>query len=105
MVKWVYKILIFVISFSFFTSATELDIGESHHTFFDQYDTYINTKQVSIDHAVTIQQQQNDYAFIYYIIILYKALNLQVKTSKHPQLAYYHRYPPKLFLRNSVWRI
>ena len=105
MVQCLYKILYIVISFSFFISATEIDLGESHNTFFDEYDTYIKTEQVSIDHDVTLQQQHNDYAFIYYIIIHYKSLNSQAKTDKHPQLAYYHRYPPKLFLRNSVWRI
>ncbi len=48
--------IICVISFSFFISATEMDLGEAHNTFFDDYDTYVKTEQVSLDHASAMQQ-------------------------------------------------
>ncbi len=56
MVNWLQKILFVVISLSFFISATEMDLGEAHNTFFDDYDTYVKTEQVSLDHVSAIQQ-------------------------------------------------
>lgn len=52
--------LFIAISFSFFISATEIDLGDSHNIFFDEYDTYVKTEQVSVDHSQVIQQQQQE---------------------------------------------
>ncbi len=105
MVKWLQKILFVVISLSFFISATEMDLGEVHSTFFDEYDTYVKAERVSVDHSVAIQHEHNTYALIYYLFNYYKGLNNQSEKSNHHQFAYCNHYPPKLFLRNSVWRI
>ncbi len=105
MMKWFQKILFVVISLSFFISATEMDLGEVHNTFFDEYDTYVKTEQVSVDHTVAIQQEHDTYALIDYLFNHYKGLNNQSKNCNHQQFAYYNHYPSKLFLRNSVWRI
>ena len=104
MVKWFRKILFLVFSFSFFIAAIEMDFGECHHTFFDEYDTYVKREQITLDHTVTIQQQ-SDYALIDYLLDQCKALIDQTKTIKRPQLTCNNHYTLKLFLRNSVWRI
>ncbi len=105
MVKWLSKILILVISVSFFISATEMDIGDCRNTFFDEYDTYVKTEQQSIDHASTVLQVPDPYALIGFIINQYKFFQNKLQTVQYSQLAYYKHFPPKLFLRNSVWRI
>ncbi len=105
MVKWLQKILFVVISLSFFISATEMDLGEVHNTFFDEYDTYVKAEQVSVDHRVAIHQEHNTNALIFYLFNYYKGLNNQSKNRNHHQFSYCNHYPPKLFLRNSVWRI
>jgi membrane protein required for beta-lactamase induction len=105
MVKWLQKILFVVISLSFFISVIEMDLGEVHNTFFDEYDTYLKAEQVSIDQATTLQQEHDTYVFLYNLISHYTSLNGHPENSKHQCNAYYTHYPPKLFLRNSVWRI
>ncbi len=105
MFKWLQKILFVAISFSFFISATEMDVGEAHNTFFDEYDTYVKAEQVSVEHSVAIQQEHNTCALIYYHFNYYQGLNNQSQNRNHHRFAYCNHYPPKLFLRNSVWRI
>lgn len=105
MFKWLSKILLIVISLSFFISATEMNLGEYQNTFFDEYDTYVKSEQVSIDHAIHFQQEHDASTFICYFLSKYNAVNGRVSFVKHPAEDYYNHYPPKLFLRNSVWRI
>ena len=104
MVKWFRKILFIVLSFSFFIAAAEMDFGECHHTFFDDYDTYVKSEQISLHHPVTTQHH-SDYVLFDYLPDQCKALIDQTKTAKRPQLTCNNHYTPKLFLRNSVWRI
>ncbi len=82
-----------------------MDLGECHNTFFDEYDTYVKTEQVSIDNATTFQHQNDTYIFLYNLISHYKDLYNQPENIKHQCNAYYTPYPPKIFLRNSVWQI
>jgi hypothetical protein len=105
MVKWLQKILLVTISLFFFISATEMDLGEVHNTFFDEYDTYVKAEHVSIDHVITLQKEHDTYVFLYNLISHYTSLNGQPENIKHQCNSYYTHYPPKLFLRNSVWRI
>ena len=105
MAKWFSKILLIIISLSFFISATEMNVGECRNTFFDEYDTYIKAEQQSIDHVVSLQQDNDTYALIWYIFSQYQTLQEQLQTVQYSHLAYYNHYPSKLFLRNSVWRI
>ncbi len=103
--KWLHKLLFVVISISFFISATEMDIGEAHNTFYDEYDTYVKTEQVSVDHSEVKQQQQKLLEFVsllfpYLPSFTKKALQLP-KTNYVACKASF----PKLFLRNSIWRI
>src|ERR1700731_3168104 len=44
-----HKILILLVSCSFFLSATETDIGSYHQTFFDDDDTYIPSAQQDLE--------------------------------------------------------
>jgi hypothetical protein len=104
MVKWLYKILFLFIICSFFISATELDLGESHNTFFDEYDTYAKADQISDDHTSIIQEYPNSF------VLLSdshndKSIIRQEGTPSHLPGNYSNHYTPKLFLRNSVWRI
>ncbi|MEP6597455.1 MAG: hypothetical protein ABJA71_15990 [Ginsengibacter sp.] len=105
MFKWLQKILFIAISFSFFISATEMDLGEAHNTFFDDYDTYVKTEQVSLDHASALQQEHDTYALICYIIDHYNALKDPSACIKYPPASHCNQQSPKLFLLNSVWRI
>lgn len=105
MVKWLHNLLFVAISFSFFISATEMDLGEVHNTFFDQYDTYVKTEQVSIDHSIAVQQEHDTYTLIYSVLSYYFALGEKPKKAIKPPENYCNHYPPKLYLRNSVWRI
>lgn len=82
-----------------------MNVGGCRNTFFDEYDTYIKTEQLSIDHTVTLQQDKDTYALIWYIFNQYPTLQEQLQTVQYSHLAFYNHYPPKLFLRNSVWRI
>lgn len=105
MVKWLHKLLFVAISISFFISATEMDLGECHNTFFDEYDTYVKTEQVSVG-QMQIQQQQQELlalASLFYHYYLFAA----TQTFNYPSSSYQvgNISPPKLFLRNSVWRI
>ncbi len=105
MVKWLQKILFVAISFSFFISATEMDLGDAHNTFSDDYDTYVKTEQVSLDHASAMQQGHDTYALLYYIINHYNASKEQSVRIQYPPTNYYDPQSLKLFLLNSVWRI
>lgn len=106
MIKWLYKILFVAITFSFFISATEMDLGDCHNTFFDDYDTYVKTEQVSFDNTViTIHPDDIHNLLFYHVLFQYNELAdaISVVVNKHKDC--YNNYPPKLFLRNSVWRI
>ncbi len=103
--KWLYKILFVVISFSFFVSATEMDLGECHNTFFDEYDTYVKTEQVSFDNTPLQQHQTDTYAFLAWFIGYYKIAGHYSELSKAPFLRINKHSRNKIFLRNSVWRI
>jgi hypothetical protein len=105
MQKWLYKFLFVGIGFPFFISATEMDIGDSHNTFFDEYDTYVKTEQVSF-HLTTVEHR------IYYSVLLNYGEVLQLCSQPQwnyiiniqPQCGYY--IPPcRLYLRNKVFRI
>jgi hypothetical protein len=56
MLNCFYKFLFVAIGFSFFISATEMDIGDSHNTFFDEYDTYVKTEQVP-SHLTAVERR------------------------------------------------
>ena len=105
MVKWLYKILFLTISFSFFVSATEMDLGECHNTFFDEYDTYVKTEHVSLDQTSATQQEHDTYILLHNFFTCYNVLKGKSEVVKHHSTAYNDQYPPKLFLSNSVWRI
>jgi len=105
MLKWLSKILFIAISISFFISATEMNFGKVHNTFFDQYDTYVKAEHVSLDQETSLQPEYDAYVLISYLINHYHTLQSLSQTGKFSHLAYYNQYPPKLFLRNSVFRI
>ena len=105
MAEGLYKILFIVISILFFISATEIDLGESHNTFFDEYDTYVKTEHVSLDPTSATQQEYDTYILLHNFFTCYNAVKAKSEGLKHQSTAYYNQYPSKLFLRNSVWRI
>lgn len=105
MVKWLHNLLFVAISFSFFISATEMDLGECHNTFFDEYDTYVKTEQVSLDQSAVEQQVHDTYALIHCAFYYYQALRQQEPSLSYQPRDFADPSPPKLFLRNSVWRI
>ena len=81
-------------------------MGGCSNTFFDEYDTYLKAEHLSIDHAETIEQNYDTYTLIAFLISQYQILQKeQLQIVQYSNLAYYNKYPVKLFLRNSVWRI
>ena len=105
MLKWLSKILLIVISASFFISATELNIGECNNTFFDEYDTYLKAEQLSINNSAFIEQNHHSYTLIDFLTSQYQPLGKHHQVIHYLNLAHYNHFPVKLFLRNSVWRI
>ncbi len=105
MVKWLTKILFVVISFSFFISATEMDLGVCHNTFFDEYDMYAKAEHISVDHASVAQHQQDNFGLLCCFFGDYKSIEEQELFTYRLSADYYNYYSLKLFLRNSVWRI
>src|SRR5215213_6917010 len=95
--KWLQKILFVAISISFFISATEIDIGEAHNAFFDEYDIYVKTEHVSVDHANPSQQTHQPIPIIYYILSFHKGLHKQSQSKSCLEVTYHNHYPPKLF--------
>jgi hypothetical protein len=105
MLKRVYKFLFVAIGFSFFISATEMDIGDSQNTFFDEYDTYVKTEQVSF-HLAEVERSN------YYSLLLNYGefaqwcpqppwdytINKQTRSGNYFPCC-------RLYLRNSVFRI
>ena len=104
MTKWLQKILLIAVSLLFFASATEMDLGVCHNTFFDEYDTYVKAEQPSVDQPTSLQQGNDIYTSIYYVISQSEAIYKELQI-KYSQTAYYNQSPTKIFLRNSVWRI
>jgi hypothetical protein len=105
MLRWLYNLLFVAIGFSFFISATEMDIGDSHNTFFDEYDTYVKTEQVS-SHLTALERR------IYYSLLLNYGEVAQpcsqpecdYPINNQPHSRYY--IPAcRLYLRNNVFRI
>lgn len=105
MFKGLYNILLIAISFSFFISAIEMDLGESHNTFFDDYDTYVQPNAAHLNVKETAQLPQDASPLIYYGVSDYKKIPGIPAKFIHPNLYSYNPYPDKLFLHNSVWRI
>lgn len=103
--KCLYKILFVIISFSFFISATEMDLGECHNTFFDDYDTYVQSEQISYHSVVSIETDYQTSLHSYghfYSNLLYN--NKPANNHQHCEPRVYS-VSQKIFLRNSVWRI
>lgn len=105
MVKWLHKILFLTITFSFFISATEIDLCESHNTFFDEYDTYVKTEHVSLEQTSAAQPENDTYILLHNFFTSSNELKGKSEGVKHHSITSYNQYPSKLFLRNSVWRI
>ena len=105
MIKWLYKILFIAISILFFISATEMDLGECHNTFFDEYDTYVSEEKVSLNQSTVSLEDQNTYILTSLFFSYYSLKDAQAASFKHEYFSYTNYNTPKLFLRNSVLRI
>lgn len=102
--KVLYKILFISIGISFFISATEMDLGEYHNTFFDEYDTYVKTEQVVLEHS-TIEYQKHDEWLLFRFVISNYIQAIVLQKLIEPTLSCSNYYTSRLFLRNSMWRI
>jgi hypothetical protein len=82
-----------------------MDIGEAHNTFYDEYDTYVKNEQVAVDHVEVKQQQKQLLEFVSFLFHYFPSFTST--TLQLPKANYIacKASPPKLFLRNSVWRI
>jgi hypothetical protein len=104
MIQWLYKILFVSITFSFFLSATEIDLGKSHNTFFDEYDTYICAEHIAFDNATSLPDYNSNVSALPFFINFY-GVPVHLFSFIHTRTLYLNHYPAKLYLRNSVWRI
>jgi hypothetical protein len=105
MLNCFYKFLFVAIGFSFFISATEMDIGDSHNTFFDDYDTYVKTEQVSF-HLTAVERSNYSSLLLNYgeVVQLCSQPECDYTINNQPHSRYY--IPPcRLYLRNNVFRI
>ena len=93
-----------IISFSFFISASEIDLGESHNTFFDEYDTYLKAEHDTFEYTVIAKEAQASSLSLHNLFtfhILLSNTQLSKLSLTYSELL----QSPKLFLRNCVWRI
>ena len=104
MLKYLQKILFIIISFSFFVSATEIDLGECHNTFFDEYDSYLKADQDIFDCFETAKQEYTSSILFNNPFFSYNSFSGK-RFYKRCILSLNPLHFPKLFLRNSVWRI
>ena len=102
--KYFQKILFIIISFSFFISATEIDLGESHNTFFDEYDTYLKAEHDTFEYTVTAKEVQASSLSLHNLFTSHILLS-NTQPSKSSPTYSEQLQSQKLFLRNSVWRI
>ncbi|MDE3144474.1 MAG: hypothetical protein KGL19_09985 [Bacteroidota bacterium] len=56
---WLNRILLVIVSLSFFISASEIDLGAAHNTFFDEYDTYQKADDISLNSSDECQTPEN----------------------------------------------
>ena len=98
------KLFLLLISLSFILSATETDVGEVHHTFFDQFDTYIKNEQVFLDNTFAVQSL-DDSPLVYFTKKYNNFLLYRLKKVSFQPILQYSRACPKDFILNSVWLI
>ena len=99
MVKCLQKILFIIISLSFFISANQIDLGDSHNTFFDEYDTYVKAEHDTFEYTLTAKDVQVSSLSLRNLFASYISLPI---TKCCIQLLTYSEQPPspKLFLGN-----
>ncbi len=105
MVKWLYKILFVLISCSFVISALEINIGKANNTFFDEYDTYMKTEQVSINQESHFANDFNDYIADILYPTRISLSNQKLISCYLSQFYQTFPFPEKIFLQTSVLRI
>lgn len=59
-----------------------MDFGEARNTFFDEYDTYLKSELVTIDHSALVQQHDN-YVFLFNLFSCCNALTDKAENIKH----------------------
>lgn len=104
MLKRIYKIIFIAITLSFFISATEMNLGECHNTFFDAYDTYVRAEHVSFKNAISLSDEYSHFLALPFFINSSR-IDFKLSSFNHPEVLNLHHYPPRLYLQNSVWRI
>lgn len=82
-----------------------MDLGDCHNTFFDEYDTYISEEKIALNQSTFSLEDQNT-NILNSILHAHNSLNVaQAALFKHEYFLYADYNAPKLFIRNSVWRI
>lgn len=105
MFKWLQKIFFLTITFSFLISAIEIDLGKSHNTFFDEYDTYVCAEDTFFNHTSATLAEHDSYLLFYNLFTGYNYPNRKPAVITHRSTAFFNHSLTKLFERNSVWRI
>ena len=105
MTRWFYKLLLATLSFSFFLSATETDVGEIHNTFFDQFDTYTKSDDISVEKlSLDVKEKFGTGPFIAGLQEYWFISNRDLATGIF-SLSFVPRHSFKLFVRHCIWRI
>ena len=105
MTRWLYKLLLATLSFAFFLSATETDVGEYHNTFFDQFDTYTKTENVSIEQLSSDVKDKFGTGPFIAGLHEYNFIRKGDFTTGIFSLSFVPSYSFKLFIRHCTWRI
>jgi hypothetical protein len=105
MIKWLNKSFLILTGICFALAILEIHGEDSHNTFFDQDDTYIQSNNQNVELNSHIEKQKDfSNEFRYFVTITFTLFSSEIKTA-------YVSPPPKnfnskkIFLQNSVWRI
>jgi hypothetical protein len=107
MLKWLYKIVFLITGIFFALAILEIHGENSQNTFFDQDDTFIKTENQNciisscIEKQKELTQELNNFTGIIFSIF---SPDILTDLSSFPRKDFTY-FTPKIFLRNSVWRI
>ena len=100
------KILIFLISLSFVLAVFEVNIGDSHNTFFDEYDTYFHSENQNVHFSIEFEKQKNHITYLGDILnYTFTYLQSNFISPSTPRFKRTVFLTHKIFLHNAVWRI
>lgn len=109
--KFLIKFVMIAVGICFAGSATEVNAFGIHNTFFDQYDTYVQSEEIDaqVDFGVEKEKKNHKPTYQYRVLLAYSFISKKWANKQFYYSSIYHCSPSsftrKIFLRNSVWII